>query len=169
MDFRQNIILISSLTCLVLQIISSNVVHWTKYNFMTHLLTCKPSKILFYTENVHDPSECTKMCFMQNNCLVVTFIPELNKCVGCQEYRHAGINQTSAEIQYSIRPAHGRLSSFENNWAFYDRYNWKKIKFVCILTVCYLNYYCLCKFSIFYNVKFDNCELDRKSIFYIPL
>ncbi|XP_060594519.1 microfibril-associated glycoprotein 4-like [Ruditapes philippinarum] len=106
MDFRQNIILISSLTCLVLQIISSNVVHWTKYNYMTNILTCKPSKILFSTENVHDPSECTKMCFFQHNCLVVTFIPELNKCVGCQEYRHAGIYQTSAEIQYSIRPAH---------------------------------------------------------------
>ncbi|XP_060564716.1 microfibril-associated glycoprotein 4-like [Ruditapes philippinarum] len=104
MKSKSKIVILISTFLFVLQVISSTIVHWKKYDFIRQSLPlfCKSSEILF-SGTVHDPLECSKICSMKHSCLVSSFKPDSHECIGCQEFRIWYV-ETAPTIKHAIEP-----------------------------------------------------------------
>jgi hypothetical protein len=115
MKFKSKIVILISTLLFVLQIISSTIVHWKKYDFIRPSLPliCKSNMILF-SATVQHLMECSKICFTQHSCLVSLFKPDSHECIGCQEFRIWYV-ETAPTIKHAIRPQKrvGRWSLIE--------------------------------------------------------
>jgi hypothetical protein len=104
MKSKSKIVILISTFLFVLQVISSTIVHWKKYDFIRQSLPliCESNMILF-SATVHDPMECIKICSMQHSCLVSSFKPDSHECIGCQKFRVWYV-ETAPTIKHAIGP-----------------------------------------------------------------
>jgi hypothetical protein len=124
MKFKSKIVILISTLLFVLQIISSTIVHWKKYDFIRQSLPlfCKSSKILF-SGTIHDPFECSKICSIQHSCRVSLFKPDSHECIGCQDFRIWYV-ETEPTIKHAVGP-HKRVG----------RWNLIELIFFCLSVV----------------------------------